>query len=172
MALSNNVLQSLGDVYQFAVVNGYPWKKLGPRTIVDCGGGEGNLSINLAAMCVHETSQIWNSTYSGVPNSLPDCRLIVQDLPEVVPLARANIERDIPVAFKEGRIIAETHNFFEPQPRVSDDGIFMFRYILHDWPDADCISILKNTMKAMGRKVRVVRLTYSCMVSYMRSQKF
>lgn len=23
----------------------------------------------------------------------------------------------------------------------------------HDWPDADCVSILRNTMQAMGRKV-------------------
>ena len=107
-----------------------------------------------------------------MPNSLPDCCFVVQDLPEVVPLARANIERDIPSAFKEGRIMAEAHNFFEPQPRVSDDRIFIFRYILHDWPDADCISILKNTMVGMGRKVREVHLIYSCTTSYMRSRKF
>jgi len=130
-------VQSLGDVYQHAVVTGYPWKKLGARTIVDCGGGQGNLSISLAA-------------------SLPDCRFVIQDLPEVVLIAQTNIERDIPAIVKEGRIITEMHNFFSPQPRVSEDGIFIFRYILHDWPDADCISILRNTVSAMGRKSKIL----------------
>jgi hypothetical protein len=47
-------MQSLGDIFQFAVVQGYPWKKLGQRTIVDVGGGQGNLYIALAEMYAHK----------------------------------------------------------------------------------------------------------------------
>lgn len=63
-------------------------------------------------------------------SSLPESRFVIQDLPEVVPIAQANIEKDIPAAAKDGRIVAEAHNFFEPQPRASEEGIFIFRYIL------------------------------------------
>jgi len=62
--------------------------------------------------------------------SLPKCCFIIQDLREAVLDAQTNIERKMPAAVKEGRIIAETHNLFEPQPRTSQDGIFIFRYIL------------------------------------------
>lgn len=62
--------------------------------------------------------------------SLPKCCFIIQDLRQVVLDAQTNIECKMPAAVKEGRIIAETHNLFEPQPRASQDGIFIFRYIL------------------------------------------
>lgn len=112
------------------------------------------------------TNQGWNF----VPRSLPESHFVIQDLPQVVPIAQMNIERDIPAAAKEGRVIAEVHSFFEPQPRVVEGGVFIFRYILwgetcsilsilmvifdsHNWPDTDCILILRNTMKSMDREV-------------------
>ncbi|EGN94593.1 hypothetical protein SERLA73DRAFT_77956 [Serpula lacrymans var. lacrymans S7.3] len=134
-------VRSLGDVYQPAIVNDYPWKRLGPRTIVDVGGGQGNLSISLA-------------------KCLPECNFVIQDLPEVVPIAQGNIDRDIPELAEEGRIVVEAHNFFHTQPRSSEDIVYMFRYILHDWPEADCITILKNTKAAAGRRSKILIVEY------------
>jgi hypothetical protein len=54
----------------------------------------------------------------------------VQDLPEMVPIARRNILEYPEAAFalEEGRIIVEAHDFFQPQPRAAD--VYIFKHIL------------------------------------------
>jgi ribosomal protein L11 methylase PrmA len=61
-------MQSLGDIFHFAVVQGYPWKKLGQRTIVDVGGGQGNLSIALVEMYAHKFNTFNLSNWKTVRN--------------------------------------------------------------------------------------------------------
>ena len=43
-------VQSLGDAYHAAIMNDFPWRKFDSRPFVDCGGGQGNLSISLSEM--------------------------------------------------------------------------------------------------------------------------
>ncbi|KDQ13840.1 hypothetical protein BOTBODRAFT_55853 [Botryobasidium botryosum FD-172 SS1] len=129
-------VQSLGDAYHSAIINDYPWRELQSRSFVDCGGGQGNLSISLAEL-------------------LPEAQFIVQDLEEVVPIAKANIARRLTDPAKRSRITVEPHNFFEVQPR-GGDRIYMLRYILHDWPDHACIKILKNIAQAAGPKAKII----------------
>jgi len=129
-------VQSLGDAYHSAIINDYPWRKLGNRNFVDCGGGQGNLSISLAEI-------------------LPEAQFVVQDLEEVVPIAKANIERRLSDPTMKNRISVESHNFFEVQPRGGDH-VYMLRYILHDWPDHACIKILKNIAHVAGPKAKII----------------
>ena len=35
-------------------------------------------------------------------------------------------------------------------PKARDGDVYIMRYILHDWSDADCIAILSNIRRAMG----------------------
>ncbi|KAH9999722.1 S-adenosyl-L-methionine-dependent methyltransferase [Xylariaceae sp. FL0662B] len=42
----------------------------------------------------------------------------------------------------------QKYDFFQPQP-IKGARCYYFRSIFHDWPDADCIKILKNTAEAM-----------------------
>ncbi|KAI0067078.1 S-adenosyl-L-methionine-dependent methyltransferase [Artomyces pyxidatus] len=130
-------VQSLGDAYHSAIINDFPWRRWDGRTFIDCGGGQGNLSISLSEI-------------------LPTSFFVVQDLPEVMPIAQANIERRAPAAAHEGRIAHEPVNFFEVQPRVGENHVYLLRYILHDWPDHACIAILKNITRVAPPSARFV----------------
>lgn len=148
-------VRTLGDVWQSAVINDYPWKSCAPKLIVDCGGGQGGLAIALTRMLGPQNQ---NSEHSAdlLRCRLPNCRIVVQDLPEVIPLAEANMLTDAPLAVSEGYIVAEPHNFFETQPRFGDAAIFVFRYILHDWPDDDCVRILQAVMPVMNSTSKIL----------------
>jgi len=45
-------------------------------------------------------------------------------------------------------------DFFEALPAGAD--LYALKFILHDWPDADCIRILKNCRQAMATGGRVL----------------
>ncbi|KAI0049311.1 S-adenosyl-L-methionine-dependent methyltransferase [Auriscalpium vulgare] len=126
-------VQSLGDAYHSAIMNDIPWRRFDGCTFVDCGGGQGNLSIALSEI-------------------LPNSRFVVQDLPEVMPIARSNIACNAP----SGRVIAEPVNFFDVQPLSGKGLIYLLRYILHDWPDHACIAILKNITRVAHPTSRIV----------------
>ncbi|KAI0477477.1 S-adenosyl-L-methionine-dependent methyltransferase [Xylariaceae sp. FL0804] len=89
--------------------------------LVDVGGGGG-----------HDIAEF----YRRFPHV--QGRLVLQDLPEVID---AIVDLD-------GRIERVKHDFFEPQP-VKGARCYYFRSILHDWPEADCIKILKHIAAAM-----------------------
>ncbi|THG94085.1 hypothetical protein EW026_g7313 [Hermanssonia centrifuga] len=91
-------IRSFGDAHVRGVIADYPWGSLEGQTVVDCGGGQGSLAVQLA-------------------KSFPDLRFIIQDLPEVVVLAKANIDSQLPAAQVEGQVLAETQDFFTPQTR-------------------------------------------------------
>ncbi|KAH7312620.1 putative O-methyltransferase [Stachybotrys elegans] len=110
---------------------GYPWSSLGAATVVDIGGSHGDVAFELA-------------------RSFPDLRLIVQDLPKVI--AGANQQSGLNVEFME-------HDFFSEQPAKGAD-VYIFRWILHNWPDSYCMRILKALVGALkaGSKVIVMDL--------------
>lgn len=53
------------------------------------------------------------------------------------------------------RITFEEQDFFKRQPTTAD--IYIFRHILHDWSDADCLRILRALVPALkdGAKVLI-----------------
>ncbi|KAJ7510519.1 S-adenosyl-L-methionine-dependent methyltransferase [Mycena galericulata] len=126
---------SLGNVQQCAIINDYPWEKFTPGIFVDCGGGHGHLSISLA-------KRFQNS------------RFIIQDRPELVPIALGNILREDARANQEERLLAEAHDFFQIQPRQAD--VYIFKHILHDWPESACVDILKNVAKVAPPQARIL----------------
>ncbi|KAL4789688.1 S-adenosyl-L-methionine-dependent methyltransferase [Aspergillus venezuelensis] len=88
---------------------------------VDIGGGIGTQSVALAAK------------YPGLRN-----RIVVEDIPDTV----AQV-------IQHPRVEAVPQNFFEPQA-ITGARIYYMRNILHDWPDAECIAILKHTAAALA----------------------
>jgi len=110
--------QVIGNVYESALLQDFPWPTNRGTIFVDCGGGLGNLALALSRM-------------------LPCCTFVVQDLPEVVEIAKENFMLQNPVACNAGLLRAEIHDFFDPQTVKAD--VYILRFIMHNWPDNECV---------------------------------
>lgn len=98
--------------------------------VVDIGGSTGETMIALTT-------------------KLPQITAVVQDLPN--PIAK----RVVPPAEIEERITFMVHDFFNEQP-VTDADLYIFRLVLHNWSDEDCVRILRALVPALRPGVRVV----------------
>ncbi|KAH8821899.1 S-adenosyl-L-methionine-dependent methyltransferase [Xylogone sp. PMI_703] len=106
------------------VVRAYNWQKFGDATLVDVGGSSGRVSVAIAQLA-------------------PQLKFIIQDLPELEPVANVIIPKDL-----SNRMRFIPHDFFKPQP-ITDAKVYMYRQILHDWPDKEAIEILKALIPAL-----------------------
>ncbi|KAG2082524.1 S-adenosyl-L-methionine-dependent methyltransferase [Suillus cothurnatus] len=111
-----------------AVLHHYPWDTV--SSIVDVGSGIGGISLHLA-------------------NMFPHLRITNQDLPEVIEQAQVTWAKDAPEAVRDGRVEFVPLNFLEESPVIGKD-VYYLRSILHDWPDAEAMTILHNIRKVMG----------------------
>ncbi|KAH8090989.1 S-adenosyl-L-methionine-dependent methyltransferase [Cristinia sonorae] len=107
----------------------YPWQDLGAATVVDVGGGVGGMSMDLAR--IH-----------------PNLKFVIQDRPAVVEQGKTIWQRDFPEAVEGGRVTLMAHDFFAEQP-VKGAEVYHMRYIIHDWPDDDCVKILSALRPAL-----------------------
>lgn len=55
------------------------------------------------------------------------------------------------------------HDFFTPNP-VTNARVFFLRFILHDWPDATCIQILKNLRVSAAPDTELI--INECLIQY------
>ncbi|KAI0941969.1 hypothetical protein AcW1_009688 [Taiwanofungus camphoratus] len=125
-----------------AILRGFKWSSLPEGSIiVDCGGGVGSVSLPIVQSC-------------------PQIRLIVQDTERVVAEAPAFWQTKQPEALAQGRVSFQVHDFFQPQPASNNSNIavFLLRMILHNWPDAECVQILKRVRESIGdnKSARIV----------------
>ncbi|WP_326836920.1 methyltransferase [Amycolatopsis rhabdoformis] len=79
----------------------------------------------------------------------PDLRGGVFDLPHIVPDAEAAAKAD----GLGDRFTTVGGDFFEDVPPAD---LYVLKYILHDWADADCVGILKNCRASLRAGGRVV----------------
>ncbi|KAJ7676259.1 S-adenosyl-L-methionine-dependent methyltransferase [Mycena rosella] len=114
-----------------AIATGYPWQDLGKgATVCDLGGGVGTMTMELA-------------------RAHPQLQLKLQDMPERMVQAKNTIwPAQCPEALKENRIEFKVINFFTESPIPGCD-VYYLKNVLHDWPDAECITILKGVKKSM-----------------------
>jgi hypothetical protein len=82
----------------------------------------------------------------------PDSRGILFDQPHVVAHAGAMLER----ADVADRVRIESGSFFEGVPPGAD--AYVMRRILHDWPDAEAVAILRRCREAMLPDARLLLL--------------
>jgi hypothetical protein len=113
------------------LVNGYNWGSLSSGKVVDVGGSFGHASL-------------------AVLEKYPDLTFVVQDLPEVVGQGEAKLPD-----FSTKKLEFMAHDFFEEQP-VKDADVYLLRQILHDWPDAEAITILKNLVMSMKPRAKII----------------
>ncbi|TGO30616.1 hypothetical protein BPAE_0004g00740 [Botrytis paeoniae] len=110
------------------LVKNYPWDTV--AKIVDVGGAQGHISIELA-------------------QNYPNLKVVLQDLPDVV----ERIEKTLPKNVKD-RIEIIAHDFFTDQTVQSD--AYLFSQIFHDWPEAHCIKILRALIPQLKPGARVI----------------
>ncbi|KAG1864887.1 S-adenosyl-L-methionine-dependent methyltransferase [Suillus subluteus] len=123
-----------------AVLHHYPWNDI--SSVVDVGSGIGTFSTPLAKM-------------------FPHLRITNQDLPKVMALAQNAWEKNAPETLLDGRVEFIPINFLEDAPVVGKD-VYYLRHILHNWPDAEATTILRNIRKAMRPNSRV--LIHDCVI--------
>ncbi|EEU34029.1 uncharacterized protein NECHADRAFT_63896 [Fusarium vanettenii 77-13-4] len=116
------------------LLEAFDWKALGEAKVVDVGGSSGSTATMLA------------TTY-------PELKLVVEDLPGPVKNARARIP-ELPEDVRS-RIEILDYDFFTAQP-VKGADVYLLRTIIHDWPDADAIKILRGIVEAMGPSSRLL----------------
>ncbi|KAF7354097.1 hypothetical protein MVEN_01097100 [Mycena venus] len=119
------------------ILQGFDWSKLpsGGR-VVDVGGGIGHVSLMIA-------------------KRYPHLRAVNQDLGQAIEISKAHWKETFPEHLEKGLAEFQVHDFFAPQP-VKDAAVFLLRGILHNWPDAQAVVILRSLRSAALPSTRLV----------------
>lgn len=126
-----NNMEATASNYEYDAVHAvdnYDWGSLGSATVVDVGGAQGHIAIELA-------------------KHFGNLNLVVQDMESVVSGAK------VPEEFT-GRVRFEAHDFFQPQDIVAD--VYFLRCILHNWSDKYAVRILQALIPALKHGTRVI----------------
>ncbi|KAF5337782.1 hypothetical protein D9758_016290 [Tetrapyrgos nigripes] len=113
-----------------SIVNNYPWSELAQGTTF-CDVGSGFGTIPLALVKAH-----------------PHLKIILQDLPNSLEQAKKMWNSEYPQAIQSGVVRFEPLDFIAEAP-VKDQDIYYMKHIVHNYPDARAIKILKNVAAAM-----------------------
>lgn len=108
----------------------YDWKALGRAKVVDIGGSQGHIAMELL-------------------KRFDNLNIVVQDIPEVVKDAEVNIPDNL-----KGRLTFMPHNFFQPQSVKAD--VYYFRWILHNWSDKYCMLLLRAQIPVLDRGAHII----------------
>ena len=120
------------DVSPAFLATAYAWDKLGPTaTLVDVGGATGAVDIVLA-------------------EKHANLSFVIQDKEAVILDAE---KQDLDEHLRK-RITFQTHDFFTPQTVSAD--VYLFRYVLHNWPDQYAVDILRQTIPVLKEGARIV----------------
>ena len=116
----------------------FPTKEFTARTtdadavlMVDVGGGSGHQCIALRQA---------HGDLKG--------RVVLQDLPGTIAMTDQGV-------LKQLNIEAQAHDFMTPQP-IKGANVYYLRNILHNWPDAICLTILTHLQAAMAQDSVVI----------------
>lgn len=119
-------------------LNNVPWSHTEtgaecPKVVVDVGGSRGGLCESLLRR------------YPGIEEA------IVEDLPEVT---EENLQRQAPEDVT-CRIKYQAYNFFTEQI-VKGADVYVFRTVIHDWPDSYAVQILRNQIPALKQGAQIL----------------
>ena len=112
-----------------AVTAAYDFSAL--RTLVDVGGGTGNLITTILSANPHLSGRLF-------------------DMPHAASDGRARIER----LGLSSRCEFVTGDFFENVPSGAD--AYLLSHVIHDWNEARCLTILSNCRRALNPSSKVL----------------
>ena len=127
----NNAMTALSAVVIQAALEAYDFSGIG--TLVDIAGGHGQV-------------------LTSVLQKYPTTRGVLTDLPHVL----AGADRRIRELGLADRIRTEPIDFFKAVPAGGD--AYIMKHIIHDWDDAEALTILRNIRKVLPASGRVVLL--------------
>ncbi len=127
-ALFGEAMSNLTDIANKGIVHSYEFAPF--SFAIDIGGGHGGL-------------------LSSVLERHPQARGMIFDLPTVIDEAATGDA----VARHRGRLETSAGDFFEKVPSGGD--LYLLKFILHDWNDDQCVTILSNIRKAMSPSGRL-----------------
>ena len=120
-AIFNEAMTSVSEFAVAPVVAAYDFSLF--STIVDVGGGHGRL-------------------LSAIVAATPGARGVLYDLPQVVAGAPELLHKH----GVDDRVRVEGGSFLEGVPEGGD--AYVLKNVIHDWPDAESLTILGNVRKA------------------------
>lgn len=112
------------------ILQDYPWAEVAGKTVMDIGGGGGALIATLL-------------------HAFPDMRGGIYDLAEVIAhtsdaFLAGGLYADLAPRVPQGNLIAG--NFLRSVPPAE---VYTIKWVLHDWTDADAVTILANARAAL-----------------------
>lgn len=118
----------ISQIQAISIAEDYDFSNI--ESLVDIGGGSGTVLFELM-------------------RKYPNLKGTVFDLPEVVNKAKDNT----PIELQE-RCDWLSGDFFKTVPRGAD--AYLLKYILHDWPDEACITLLRQCRDAAHSKTKLL----------------
>ena len=128
-AVFNEAMTNMTMQVAAAVVAAYDFTQFG--TLVDVGGGSGSLLMTIL-------------------RANPALRGILFDVPHVVEEA----QKKIAGAGLAERCRVEAGDFFQAVPPAGD--AYLLKWIIHDWDDAQSVTILRNCHRAMAKNGKLL----------------
>ncbi|KAH9938266.1 S-adenosyl-L-methionine-dependent methyltransferase [Fomitopsis serialis] len=125
-----HAMVGVGRASATAMYADYPWDSLGSSTIVDVGGG----------------IELMNRRH--MPRSIEEVLGSAIRSPRQTGNYPARWMHEYPDAVQSGRVRLMAHDFFAEQP-LQNAEVYFLRYVLHDWPDDECVVILTHLREAM-----------------------
>ncbi|QUR69588.1 hydroxyneurosporene methyltransferase [Mycobacterium spongiae] len=120
-SLFDDAMTQISELAAAPVLAAYDFTRY--RTIVDVGGGQGQLLADILA-------------------TAPDTQGILLDLPQVVAEAPKLLQQ----LGVENRVRVEGGSFFDSVPVGGD--AYILKTVIHDWPDEEAVEILRNVRVA------------------------
>jgi ubiquinone/menaquinone biosynthesis C-methylase UbiE len=121
------------DSFQKNILTMYPWEKLGEGTVVDMGGGNGQVIIPIA-------------------RAYPSLKFVVQDLTGAFEQGQQTVSEDEEL---KDRVSFMPHDFRNEQPVKGADAYFICQCIVN-WSDKDLVGIFQHLIPALKPGARVL----------------
>ena len=116
------------------IAHGFGWSDLpAGSTIVDVGGSTGSTALELARTFPSKAF-----------------KFVVQDLGETI----ASVSESTNTEAAEMGVTFMPHDFFTPQPISAN--VYLLRWILHNWPEAYCLRIIRALIPSLKNGARVL----------------